>query len=168
MRLGLGKFLEKLGVERVLHPYETQPWLCYDESRGLTGSAEVRMGPSAQDIEAEVQLVQDAGPEAVPPRPEQIFRLRAEPALDKTWSIVGLWVKGEDFVNRFGSWEEKACGFFRACIQAFQMGEIPDMDLLIEKELDEDGNFGGGSRGRIGRKAPKIKPAQLLGIKKPM
>ncbi|MCK6417870.1 MAG: hypothetical protein L6Q57_02885 [Alphaproteobacteria bacterium] len=168
MRLQLLKMLEKLGVDRMLAPYETQPWYHYDAEKAMTCSAEVRMGPGAQDLEAEVQLLADETPDQTAARPEQIMRLRVIPALDKTWSPVELWVKGEDFVNKFHGWEEKACNFFRACIQSLQMGEIPDMDALIEKELDDDDGFGGKGRGKIGRKAPKIKPAQLLGVKKPM
>ena len=66
MCLELKKFLEKLGVNHVLSPYETQPWFHYDASRGLTCSAEVRMGPSGDDIEAEIQFLYDEGMEPPP------------------------------------------------------------------------------------------------------
>ena len=50
MRYELKNLMEKLGVNRVLAPYETQPWLHYDPARGISCSAEVRMGPDSQDI----------------------------------------------------------------------------------------------------------------------
>ena len=174
MRVDLAKLMEKLGVGHVLAPYETQPWLFYNPERGITGSAEVRMGPSGDEVEAELQFLYDEGiqqPPSDPPRapgmPEQIMRLRATPIVTGEWSPINLWVKGEDYVNKIYDWEEKGCNFFKACAQALQSGEIPNVEELIEKELDDDGS-GGGGRGRIGHKAPKIKPAQLLGMKKGM
>lgn len=59
MRIEIEKLFEQLGVDRVLYPYETQPWFYYDDKQGITCSAEVRMGPDGEDIEAEVQLVRD-------------------------------------------------------------------------------------------------------------
>ncbi len=72
MRLLIDKLFERLGIDRVLYPYETQPWFFYDSDKGISCSAEVRMGPSGEDIEAEVQLVYDdtdEDEEAPPPKP---------------------------------------------------------------------------------------------------
>lgn len=210
MRVDLKKLMEKLGVPHVLSPYETCPWYHYDAEKGVTCSAEVRMGPSGDDIEAEIQLVYDEGKEPPPDikpapstsarsnritaaemldekpiekkeeegkggnqggqvsgGPRQIMRMRATPA-DGFWTPRDLLVKGENFVNKIHNWEEKCCDFFRSCIQALQMGQIPNIDELIAKELNDDDDMFGGKRGRIGRKAPKIKPAALLGMKKGM
>lgn len=185
MRVDLKKLLETLGVGHVLSPYETQPWMHYDSGKALTCSAEVRMGPSGDEIEAEIQFMPD-DPSAIPPPPppaaegapeikivilpggtQQIMIMRATPS-EGMWTPRDLKVRGESYVNKIYNWEEKGCNFFRACIEALQMGVLPDIDDLIEKELSDDDDFGGGRRGRIGRKAPKIKPAQLLGLKKGM
>lgn len=182
MRVDLKKLLETLGVGHILSPYETQPWVHYDPGRGITCSAEVRMGPSGDEIEAEIQFLHDEQPgQAEGPGDEtveiadsqkasgtvQIMRMRALPQ-DGAWSPKELRVKGENYAGKIHNWEEKGCNFFRACIEALQMNTLPDIEELIEKELDDDDDFGGGRRGRIGRKAPKIKPAQLLGLKKGM
>ncbi len=196
MRVELKKLMEQLGVGHTLSPYETNPWFLYDEVRGVTCSAEVRMGPTGDDVEAEIQFLYDDGREpekeaaatdgkgetgaasggagtaggnggTFAAGPRQIMYMRAEPA-DGLWTPKLLRVKGEDFVNKIYDWEGKGCNFFRSCIEAIQMSELPNIDELMEKELDEDDGFGGGRRGRIGRKAPKIKPAQLLGMKKGM
>ncbi len=184
MRVELKKLLESLGINRELHPYETQPWLHYDEEKGITCSAEVRMGPGNADLEAEIQFLKDEPDNDEETKgetedkgedeetttssgPEQIMLMHAEPsATTSQWSPKQLKVKGKNYVNEVPEWEEKGCSFFKACIQAIQMGELPDIDDLVEKEL-EDGGKGGGRRGRIGRKSPKIKPGALLGIKKP-
>lgn len=170
MRIPLKQLMEKLGVSRVLSPYETHPWLHYDAEKGVTCSAEVRMGPRAEDVEAEIQLLKDnPGEDDKNGGTEQIMRLRAEPVVTNEWSTKDLRVKGEDFNNRVHDWETKGCNFFRACIEAMQMNEMPDIDALIEKELGDDDFFGGGKKGgRVGRKSPKIKPGALLGMKKGM
>ncbi len=188
MRLALDKLLEKLGVDHVLSPYETQPWVHYDTEKGITCSAEVRMGPGSEDVEAEIQFLhddkedeedgdsEDGGKEGgdgegesktrIIDGREQIMRMRALPVAGDQWSPVFLTVKGENYVNEIHDWEEKGCNFFRACIEAVSMGVLPDIDELIEKELDDDGGWGGGRKGKIGRKSPNVKPGQLLGMKK--
>lgn len=59
MRIALKELMEKLSVGYELSPYETCPWMYYDEEKQITCSAEVRMGPGASDIEAEVQFLMD-------------------------------------------------------------------------------------------------------------
>ena len=176
MRVELKELLKKLGIDRVLSPYETQPWLFYDETQGITASAEVRMGPGNEDLEAEVQFIHDEkdedesedgeSTETLPPSGrEQIMHMRAIPTTATEWSPTKLDVKGKDYVNEIHDWEGKGCTFFKACVQAMNMGEMPNIDELIEKELNDSGGGGGGKRGKIGRKSPKIKPNQLLGMK---
>lgn len=205
--------MEKLGVDHVLTPYETQPWMYYDEAQGITCSAEVRMGTRGDDVEAEVQFIKDEGeegdsegeggggsaPPPPPPPPEgevakdpftgaplevpdegppvlsllkpgkpyQVMFMRILPMTEKEWTTKKFLVKAKSYENDFHGWEEKGCDFFRACIEAMQMGEIPDIEALIDSTL-HDGSWGGSRRGRVGRKSPKIKPAQLLGLKQGM
>lgn len=191
MRIALDKFLEKLSVGHVLSPYETQPWVYYDEEKGITASAEVRMGPAGEDIEAEIQFLYDEIPDAAALAPlplnedgtapspsqhpyggmmahgrQQVLWMRAEPVQNE-WGPKFLRIKGEDFVNAFHNWEEKGCAFFTACVQSIMMNELPDIDLLLDKHMQEDDAWGSGRSGRVGRKSPKIKPGALLGMKKP-
>lgn len=178
MRLELVKFLEKLGVSHALSPYETHPWLVYDEEKGLTCSAEVRMGPGSENIEAEIQFLhdekdedeggdeEDEGTMSSGGR-EQIMWMRAEPVTENKWTPKLLRIKGKDYVNEFHDWEGKGCEFFLSCVGALQMGEIPDIDTLIEEKMKDDTSWGGGRRGKIGRKSPKVKPGALMGMKKP-
>lgn len=198
MRLPLDKFLEKLNIGRTLSAYEAQPWFVYDEAKGISASAEVRMGPDGTDLEAEIQFLYDEipadydestavkpppAPDALAPEEEaddlppkyggmfsdgrqQIMFMRAQPVIPNEWAIKILRIKGKDYVNAFGGWDEKACNFFSACVQAMAMNELPDIDALIEEHMRDEDSWGGGRRGRIGRKAPNIKPAQLMGMKR--
>lgn len=197
MRLPLDKLLEKLSVGFTLSAYQAQPWFLYDEEKGITCSAEVRMGPGADDLEAEIQFLYDelpadytGKPEAAPTEDQkegesdegsgfppkyggmlsdgrqQILWLKAKPAIADEWSIHFLHIKGKDYVNAFGDWDQKACNFFTACTQAIMMNELPDVDALIEEHMKDDDFWGGGRRGKVGKKSPSIKPAQLLGMKK--
>lgn len=179
MRLELAKLLENLGVSHTLSPYETHPWLVYDENKGITCSAEVRMGPAGEDLEAEIQFLHDErdeddengdsgdGSMIAPGGREQILWMRAQPIVDNQWTVKLLRIKGKDYVNEFHEWEEKGCEFFLACVEALQMNELPDIDMLVEDKMKDDSLWGRGGRGKIGRKSPKIKPASLLGMKKP-
>jgi hypothetical protein len=196
MRVELQELLEKLGVNYVLSPYETMPWMHYDEIKGITCSAEVRMGPTAEDIEAEIQLFRDedsedddegdsgnsgvgsmeipdpneeksqGANEVEPGGRKQVLWMRADAAVQKQWGPKQLRVNDKDYVNDFHGWEEKGCDLFRACIESLQMGQIPDFDELIDDNMKDDSFYGGGRRGRVGRKSPNIKPGQLLGMKK--
>ncbi len=190
MRAPLKELLEKLGVDREMHPYETQPWLLYDEDKGITCSAEVRMGPGGTDLETEIQFLYDDDaeiPEEDPdeeegdegegkaPKPPlvvdgrmQVMLMRAEPVIEDQWSPKTLTVKGQSYINEMHDWEGKGCAFFTRCIQAIQMGDLPDIDDLIAQELDDGDGAGRGKRGRIGRKGLKMSQNPNLGIKKGM
>ncbi|MEZ5919529.1 MAG: hypothetical protein R3D66_06460 [Alphaproteobacteria bacterium] len=176
MRVELKKLMEYLGVDHVLSPYETQPWFHYDAAKGITCSAEVRMGSGGDDIEVEMQFLKDETSEEESGEsdggtgggPEQIMFMRAEPSSQTEWSPKQLRVQGKNYVNELPEWEKKGCDFFRASIESMQMGELPDIDALIAQHLVDDSLYGGGGRGRVGRKSPKVKPGQLLGMgKKP-
>lgn len=155
-------------MNRNLSAYETQPWMHYDDDKGITCSAEVRVGPSMADAEAEVQFLYDDPEEHNKANPDQIMTMHMEPTAENLWTIKELHVRGEKYTNKIGKWEEKGCNFFRNCVQAIQMGELPDIDELVKKELPDDDEDGRNGRGKIGRKSPKANPGALLGIKKPM
>ncbi len=165
MRVTLKELLQNYGVRKLLSAYETNPWLMYDENKEITCSAEVRMGPNLSDLEAEIQFLYDDPEKAAKTNPEQILIMRALPLPDGRWSPKSLFIKGENYHDKIGGWDEKGCKFFLACIQSIQMNELPDVDALIEKELSED-KGGSGRRGRIGRKSPQINSSAVMGMKK--
>lgn len=165
MRKSLQEMMDALGVGYVLGPYETFPWSVYDEERGQTCSAEVRMDHEGLELECEVQLLHDTPPEDKGPL-EQIMWMQALPhQQNQKWSVQQLRIKGEDFANDTYNWEEKGCNLFRAIVQAIQLDEIPDFDRLIDEEMRSKERFG-DQVGSGGGKSPKIKPAQLMDMKK--
>lgn len=172
MRVELKKLMENLGVSYILSPYETQPWFHYDSEKATTCSAEVRMSSGGDNVEAEIQFLKEDtdedenGDSSSSSGTEQILFMRAEPSSSTEWSPKQLTVKGKNYSAELGGWEEKGCDFFRACIESIQMGELPDIDELIEQHLSDSSLYGSGGRGRIGRKSPKIKPGQLMGMNK--
>jgi hypothetical protein len=166
MRIELKKLMESLGVKGTISAYQTHPWLYYNDEKAITASAEIRAGTGLNNIEAEIQFLYDNPEEHNKTNPDQIMYMRILPKGD-LWSPEYLRIRGEDWTNKLGGWEEKACNFFRACVQSMLMNELPDIDELIKKELadDEDDRRG---KGKIGRKSPKANPAALLGMKKGM
>lgn len=164
MRLTFRDLMTQLGVPHELSPYEAYPFNVYDGAKGLTCSAEVRMGTSTDEVEAEVQLMYDTPPEGKPPM-QQIIWFRIKPLSGNDWETREARLRGEPVDNNLYNWQEKCCKFYGALAASLKIDQIPDIDDLIEeiffsKERFYD-QYGGG-----GGKSPKIKPAALLGIKK--
>lgn len=166
MRIELKQLMENMGVKGTISAYQTHPWLHYDDATAITASAEIRANAGLSEIETEIQFLYDNPEEHNKTNPDQIMYMRIVPK-GGLWTPDYLRIRGEDWTNKIGGWEEKACNFFRACVQALQMGQLPDIEELIKKELDDDEDERRG-KGKIGRKSPKVNPANLLGMKKGM
>lgn len=162
MKVTFKELMDKLGVGRTLNPYETNPWFYIDDEEGITASAEVRVNGDGDEVEAELQFMYD------PLRPnkapvEQVVLLRAKPQLrlQGQWTTTDLWVDRVNFMGKVYGWEEKGCNFFRACVRDLKANRLPDIELLIARELGAREVWGGGT-GEGSSKAPKIKSQQLL------
>lgn len=163
MRVTLKELLDSLGVGEILSAYETCPWSAYDEEKGITCSAEVRMNSDADELEAEMQLMHDIPEEDKPPV-EQVFYLTAKPSAAGKWDIKDVKIRGEGNKNGLYAFEEKAVDFFHACVQELKMDKVPDIDEIMAREMKNNERYGGGAQGG-GNKSPKIKPQALLGMK---
>lgn len=154
--------MNKLGVGRPLHPYETQPWLHYDEETNITCEGEVRCNSDQGEIEAELQFMYGTPIENKPPV-EQICLLRAQKQarLNGDYTVVEMIIRGESWINKFHDWETKSCNFFRACIREIKAEKLPDIDKILEKEMKTDG-FYGSNQGDGSNKSPKINTSSLL------
>lgn len=164
MRLGLNELLDRLGVTYLLKAYETCPWSSYDSFKGLTCNAEVRMGPEGDEIVAELQLIYET---PLPGRPslEQLLWIRLTPHAQGAWATSHLRIRRENWENKVYKWEEKCLDLFRACVADVDLGNIPDFDALVEREMKAKERFG-DQRGSGSGKAPKIRPAQILDLKR--
>ncbi len=163
MRATLQEVMEKLGVGYTLSPYETCPWAASDLMAGKTFSAEVRMSPDGNEIEAELQLLTD-DPEPGKPSVEQLMWMQLTPMIQTSWSVKNLRVRNEVWNGKVYDWEEKSCNLFRACVTELAMGNVPDFEDLLERELRNKERFGDQRGGGAG-KSPKIRPGQLLNMK---
>ncbi len=171
MRVEYKELMEKLGVGHELSAYETRPWFHYDAEEGITCSAEVRVGPGSVDVEAEIQFLHDEedvrySDDASYGGPEQILLMRFIPSKEQIWAETFMTIKEEDYANKIHNWGERGCEFFCACIGALQMGELPDIDALIESELTDKTRGGRGRRGRVGKKGFKVEQKGMtMGVK---
>jgi len=165
MALKFKELMDKMGVPKLIGAYETYPWSAYDDEKdgGTTCSAEVRMGPDADDIEAEIQLMRDEPAQGALPM-EQIVVVRVQKKGADDWNVFDLWLKGKPF-DKAGTpdWQNKSCNFFRAAVQEIAMDKIPDFERLIARELHDRGGGGDNNRGGGGGKKPKVRGGQLMG-----
>ena len=154
--------MSKLGVGRELNPYETQPWMHYDEDTSLTCEGEVRCNSDKVEIEAELQFMYDTPPEGKPPV-EQICRIMVEQQarLNGDYTVTGIWIRGESWINKFHGWEAASCNFFRSCVREIKGGRVPDIDDILSKEM-KDSSFFGSNQGDGSNKSPKINTANLM------
>ena len=169
MRVTLNELMEKLGVPHTLSAYETWPYATTDTLTGKTCSAEVRMNPDGDEVEAEIQLVEDDENDmgsADSAGVQQLCWIMATPFRGDIWAVKALKIKNENWVGKVYAWEEKCCNLFRAVTNELNKGHMPDFDELVEKEMKEKERFG-DSRGGGAGKSPKIRPAQLLNLKPP-
>lgn len=164
MRASKKELMDKLGIGYELGPYETCPWSCYDSAIGKTCSAEARMDPDGKELEAEIQMMYDNPPEGIPPM-EQVFLLKARPASDTEWEIIDFRLSGEAGDKEIYDWQGKCCDFFMAVIQELQADTIPDIDDLIDFHFHSRERLGDQRQGG-GGKSPKMRGAQVMGMKK--
>jgi hypothetical protein len=164
MRVAYKELMEVLGVGYLLGSYETCPWSAYDEDKAITCSAEVRADPDGETIEAEIQMMPDEPPAGKPPMEQMCLITAKKVSAAGEWEVKDLKIKGEPFDEEIYNWQEKCCNFFRAAIVELQRDIVPDIDDLIERELNIKEKQG-DQRGSGGGKSPKIRAAQLLDMK---
>ncbi len=166
MRISLRELLDKLGVGYILAAYDSCPWSAYDDEKGISCNAEVRMDADGIELETELLFMRDE-PQGDEKPVERIYFLKAIPANGGQWDVKEVLIKGEGNTNDTYAFEEKSVDFFNACVQELKMDKIPDIDALLEKYMKNNERFGkkGGSGGN---KAPKIKPAAVMGMKSKM
>lgn len=162
MRIKFKELMTKLGVAHEMQPYETAPWSHYDDEKEITYSGEARMNTCGEECEAEFQIWHDTPPPGKTAL-DQVVYIQAK--LHKgMWEIDMVKIRGENYVNKFYDWDNKACNLFRALCQDVGMGQSPDVDALIKEHMRESKS--GSQRGEGGSKSPRIRPEQLLEMKK--
>ncbi len=166
MKMTFREVMDSLGVPHTLSPYETYPFNVYDSEKGLTCSAEVRMGMDDGEVEAEIQLMYDTPPAGSASMQQIIwFKIMPQTSAGNDWATREARLKNENIDPEMYNWEEKCCNFFGSVVRFLKLDQVPDIEELIDEEFNTRERFhdqyGGG-----GGKSPKIKPGQLLNIKK--
>lgn len=62
MALPLKKFMDKLSIGHILHPYETSPCTYYDEAKGISANADVAMNADGDQCDVEIMFLYDDPP----------------------------------------------------------------------------------------------------------
>lgn len=163
MRVTIKELMDKMGVGFIPGPYESMPWSAYDAAKGITCSAEVRMGSDSNEVEAEIQFMYDTPPVGKGSM-EPICYLRATPQADGQWNVMDFKIRSAAYGLDKYNWEDKACVFFEMVVRDLLGGIIPNIDELLaeafhsrDRLADQTGGGGG--------KSPKIRPDQILNIK---
>jgi hypothetical protein len=164
LNISIDELCQKLGVGYTLGAYQTQPWSAHDSAKGMTCSAEVRMGSADDELEAEAQMMYDIPPAGKPPM-EQICYIKATPRAGQ-WDVVTLRIKGEPYGKDISNWQEKSCNFFSMLVSALGGNEIPDIDELIEEAFHAKERFYHQRQGGGGRAMKAKNAGALLGMKK--
>lgn len=159
MRATLNELMDKMGVGYVPGAYETVPWSHTDSEKGVTCSAEIRMGMDLEDVEAEIQMLYDNPPPGKGSM-EQVCSMRCAPVSDGAWTPTTLMIQGAPFGKDVYDWEEKACLFFQLVVKEITLGNMPNIDDLLDEAFMKTERFAGQRGGSS--KSPKIKPGKLL------
>lgn len=165
MRVTIKELMEKLGLSYVPGPYETVPSSSYNATRGVTCSAEIRMGMDSEEVDCEIQLLYDTPPEGKAGM-EPICTLHAEPDSTGAWNLTSFRFRNAPFGADIYDWEEKACLFFLLCLQIVNDGDVPDFDELLDDAFHKRERYTDQAGGGGGGKSPKIRPAALLNAKR--
>ncbi len=164
MRATINELMDKLGVGYVPGNYESVPWSYHDSAKGITCSAEVRMGMDGDEVEAEIQFLHDTPMPGTDNTMEQICNLRAGPLNEGQWTVASLQIRGNPYGKEIYDWEDKACLFFQSVVHELSAGKFPDIDELLDDAFHKRERFA-DQRGGGGGKSPKIKPGQMLNPK---
>ena len=153
--------LEKLAVDRALHPYESVCWQANDAEKGIVCNAEVRVNAYADTIHAEIQWMSGERDDGTFAKVEQILWCESQPRNQGMWDIMAAKFRGKDYFNSTYNWDEKLCKFFRAVVRALKQGKVPDLDEIEKTEMHEGGVFGDRTGDGSGRNV-KVNTNALL------
>lgn len=153
--------LEKLAVDRALHPYESVCWQASDEEKGVVCNAEVRVNAYADAIEAEIQWMSGDNGDGTFKKVEQVMWCKSAPKNAGFWDIMSAKFRGQDYFNASFSWDEKLCKFFRAVVRELRQGRVPDLEEIEKTEMHDGGVYADRNGDGSGRNV-KVNTAALL------
>ncbi len=163
MRVTLEQFLNKLGVEAVLRPYETIPFDYFNADKGMDIMAEVSLSGDGNMLNTEIQQIEHVAGGKMNFRQVMQMQLEREPT--GVFMATSLRYNGAQLAGKKRNWFEGGCRFAKQAIALIKKGTVPDFESIFKATIDEvEGNAtAGGSGGGRAFKGDKInaqKPGQ--------
>lgn len=158
MRLMLDQFLNKIGVEATLRPYETIPYDYFNPDKGLDILAEVSLSGDGQLINVEIQQINHLANDKTEFR--QVLQLQMAREPTGIYMANSLLYNGQQLAGKKRNWFEGSCRFIKQSMALIKKGTVPDFDSIYKTTLEEaDGNAtAGGHGGGRGLKNDKPPP----------
>lgn len=164
MRLSLDQFLNKIGVEITLRPYEAIPFDYFNMDKGLDVIAEISLSGDGRLINVEIQQIEHGEKDAMKFR--QILQLQLEMESANIFMAKSLRYNGQQLAGKRRNWFEGSCRFIKQSIALIKKGTVPDFEAVYKTTLEDEGTVagGGGSSGRnLKNDKPPPKPGQIGG-----
>lgn len=163
MRLTLDQFLNKIGVDMTLRPYEAIPFDYFNMDRGLDVMAEVSLSGDSRLINVEIQQIEHGHNGHLKFR--QILQLQLEVEPTGIYMAKSLRYNGVQLAGKKRNWFEGSCRFIKQSIALIQKGTMPDFEMIYKTCIEDDGgaHAGGGTSGRNLKNDKPIKPDQVTG-----
>ena len=156
MRVTLDQYLNKIGVEAILRPYETIPFDYFNSDKGLDVMAEVSLSGDGSMINTEIQQIEHLAGGKMNFR--QVLQMQLEREPTGAFMATSLRYNGQQLAGKKRNWFEGGCRFIKQAIALIKKGTVPDFESIFKATIEEtDGNAtAGGSGGGRALKGDKM------------
>jgi len=163
MRLTLEQFMNKIGVEAMLRPYETIPYDYFNPEKGLDVMADVSLSGDGRLVNVEIQQIEH-GPNDKS-NFKQILQLQLNREPTGVFMATSLRYNGQQLAGKKRNWFEGACRFIKQSVALIKKGTVPDFESIFKATIDEaEGNAtAGGAGGGRSLKGDKVSTKPPLG-----
>jgi hypothetical protein len=146
MRLTLEQFLNKIGVETILRPYETIPYDYFNPEKGTDVMADVSLSGDGRLLNAEIQQIEHGAGDKTSFK--QILQLQLTREPTGVFMATSLRYNGQQLAGKKRNWFEGACRFIKQSVALIKKGTVPDFDAIYKATIDEaEGNATAGGSG---------------------
>lgn len=162
MRVTLEQFLNKLGIDVILRPYETLPFDFFNVEKGLDVMAEVSLSGDSNVINTEIQIIENMNTGKTKFR--QVLQMQLVLENNDTYVAKSLRYNGEQIAGKRLNWFDGACRFIKQSMALIKKGTVPDFETLYQSTINAEsgantgGGSGGGGRG-LKNDRPPAKPS---------
>jgi hypothetical protein len=156
MRVTLEQFMNKIGVEIALRPYETIPFDYFNPEKGVDIMAEISLSGDGTLINAEIQQIQHGPNDTMIHK--QIVQLQLGREPQGTYFANQMAYNGSIISGKHRNWFEGGCRFLKQTISLLKKGTAPDFEAIYKATLDEPpaGDASGGGGGGRALKGDKM------------